>query len=48
MNYMDILNNNKVIENYDKLDIINPYSFNHSLKHIKNVCNIMNKYRLSE
>ena len=43
MNYIDILNNNKVIENYNKIDNINPYSFNHGLKHVKNVCNIMDK-----
>ncbi len=43
MNYIDILNNKKVIESYNKIDEINPYSFNHGLKHIKNVCKIMNK-----
>ena len=43
MNYIDILNNSKVIENYNKIDEINPYPFNHGLKHVKNVCKIMDK-----
>ena len=43
MNYIDILNNNKVIENYNKIDDINPYPFNHGLKQVKNVCKIMDK-----
>lgn len=43
MNYIDILNNNKVIENYNKIDEINPYPFNRGLKHVKNVCKIMDK-----
>lgn len=42
-NYIDILNNDKVIENYNKIDAINPYPFNHGLKHVKNVCSIMDK-----
>ena len=41
--YIDILNNNKVIENYNKIDAVNPYPFNHGLKHVKNVCSIMDK-----
>ncbi len=41
--YIDILNNDKVIEHYNKIDAINPYPFNHGLKHVKNVCNIMDK-----
>lgn len=41
--YIDILNNDKVIENYNKIDAINPYPFNHGLKHVKNVCSIMGK-----
>ena len=41
--YIDILNNNIVIENYNKIDTINPYPFNHGLKHVKNVCNIMDR-----
>ena len=41
--YIDILNNDKVIENYNKIDAINPYPFNHGLKHVKNVCSIMDK-----
>ena len=41
--YIDILNNDKVIENYNKIDAINPYPFNHGLKHVKNVCCIMDR-----
>ncbi len=41
MNYIDILNNEKVIENYNVIDRINPYPFNHGLKHVKDVCKIM-------
>ena len=41
MNYINILNNNVVIDNYNKIDKINPYPFNHGLKHVKNVCKIM-------
>lgn len=43
MNYIDILNNDKVIENYNKIDNVNPFPFNHGLKHVKNVCNIMDR-----
>ncbi len=43
MNYIDILNDENVIEAYKRIDEINPYPFNHGLKHIKNVCDIMNK-----
>ena len=43
MNYIDILNDSRVIEQYGKIDIVNPYPFNHGLKHVTNVCNIMNK-----
>jgi len=43
MNYIDILNNKKVIENYNAIDKINPYPFNHGLKHVKNVCNNMDR-----
>ena len=43
MNYIDILNNEKVIENYNAIDKINPFPFNHGLKHVKNVCKIMDK-----
>ena len=43
MNYIDILNNKNVIDNYNKIDEINPYPFNHGLKHVKNVCKIMDK-----
>lgn len=43
INYNDILNNDRVIEEYRKIDAQNKYSFNHGLQHIKNVCEIMNK-----
>ncbi len=43
MNYKDILNNEDVINEYKKIDAINPYPFNHGLKHVKNVCKIMEK-----
>ena len=43
MNYIDILNDERVIDNYNKIDEINPFPFNHGLKHVKNVCNIMDK-----
>ena len=43
MNYIDFLNNEIVINQYNKTDMINPYAINHGLKHIKNVCNIMEK-----
>ena len=43
INYKDILTN-KVIQNeYQKIDEINPYPFNHGLRHVYNVCNIMDK-----
>jgi len=41
--YRDILNSEKLIENYHNIDAINPYPFNHGLKHINNVCKIMDK-----
>ena len=41
MNYLDFLNNELVIDQYNKIDEINPYPFNHGLKHVKNVCKIM-------
>lgn len=43
MNYIDILNNETVIKEYNKIDKINPYPFNHGLQHVKNVCGIMEK-----
>lgn len=43
MNYIDILNNDKVVKSYNEIDKINPYPFNHGLKHVKNVCEIMDK-----
>ena len=42
MNYIDYLNNEKVINAYKKIDGINDFHFNHGLKHVKNVCEIMN------
>jgi HD superfamily phosphodiesterase len=41
--YKDILNNEFVINEYKKIDDINPYPFNHGLKHVKNVCSVMEK-----
>ena len=43
MNYLDVLNNNSVIKIYSRIDSINPFPFNHGLKHVKNVCKIMNR-----
>ena len=42
MNYIDILNDKRVIDGYNAIDKINPYPFNHGLNHVKNVCKIMN------
>ena len=43
MNYKDILKNKCVQEQYNKIDKINRFPFNHGLKHVQNVCNIMEK-----
>jgi hypothetical protein len=43
MTYIDFLNNDKVVENYNKIDMINPFPFNHGIKHVKNVCKIMDR-----
>lgn len=43
MNYLDVLNDEEVVNRYNAIDEINPYPFNHGLKHVKNVCNIMNR-----
>ena len=40
--YKDILENSFIKNEYNKIDSINPYPFNHGLRHVKNVCNIMN------
>lgn len=42
MNYIDFLNDPKVVEAYQKIDETNTEKFNHGMKHVKNVCNIMN------
>ena len=42
MNYKDILNNEKVIQIYKQIDLINPSAFDHGTKHVNNVCKIMN------
>lgn len=42
MNYKEILENKHVQEQYNAIDKINPYPFNHGLKHVENVCKIMN------
>lgn len=41
MNYLDFLNNPKVIEIYNKIDEVNDEPFHHGLKHIKTVCQTM-------
>ena len=41
--YKDILQNKQVIAGYEKIDAINPYPFNHGLKHINNVCKIASR-----
>lgn len=43
MKYKDILNDELVKEQYNKIDAINPFPFNHGLKHVQNVCKIMEK-----
>lgn len=43
MDYIDFLNEEIVKEQYNKIDLINPYAFNHDLKHIRNVWNIMQR-----
>ena len=34
---------NLLLIEYNDIDKINPFPFNHGLKHVKNVCNIMDK-----
>ena len=43
MNYLDVLNNEIVVKNYNAIDEINPFPFNHGLRHVTNVCKIMDK-----
>ena len=43
MNYKEILKNRCVQEQYNEIDKINPFPFNHGLKHVQNVCKIMEK-----
>ena len=43
MNYIDFLENELVKKRYKKIDSINPYALNHGLKHVRNVCNYMDK-----
>ena len=43
ISYKDILENDFIKKEYEKIDGINPYPFNHGLKHVTNVCNIMDK-----
>lgn len=43
IDYKKILENDFIKEEYRKIDSINPYPFNHGLRHINNVCSIMNK-----
>ena len=42
MNYIEILNDPKIIDIYRKIDDANSEPFSHGMKHIKNVCTIMN------
>lgn len=42
MNYTDILNDSKVKNLYNEVDKFNKEPFSHGMKHIMNVCNIMN------
>ena len=43
LTYKDILNNKVIKTEYQKIDNINPFPFNHGLQHIHNVCGIMDK-----
>jgi len=43
MNYKDILNDQNIISEYNKIDSINTLPLNHGLNHIINVTNIMDK-----
>ena len=43
INYKQILEDNSVIAEYQKIDLINPHPFNHGLQHVKNVVEIMKK-----
>ena len=43
ISYKDILENDFIKNEYNKIDSINPYPFNHGLRHVKNVCSIMDK-----
>lgn len=43
INYKDILKDNNIIKEYEKIDNQNKYPFNHGLQHIENVCEIMEK-----
>ena len=46
MNYLDVLNNEIVVKNYNAIDEINPFPFNHGLRHVTNVCKIMDKFAI--
>jgi len=43
MTYVDVLSDEFVVDKYRKIDKENPFPFNHGLKHIINVCNLMNR-----
>ena len=43
LTFMDVLNDDKIIEEYKKIDRVNKTPFNHGLNHVKNVCEIMDK-----
>lgn len=40
-NYKKLLTNHMVIKNYTNIDKINEFPFNHGLKHVRNVCEII-------
>lgn len=43
MTYVDVLSDELVISKYNEIDKSNPFPFNHGLKHVVNVCNLMNR-----
>ena len=43
INYEQILADNTVIAEYQKIDLVNPHPFNHGLPHVRNVIELMKK-----
>ena len=41
LKYEDFLKNDYIVNEYSKIDKINPFAFSHGLRHINNVCNNM-------